>query len=262
MYRSTQEEEVLFNAMSTPHNSAAIKAHTAPTAAAWWQPLFGEEKPNNIISLLTILVTLTHIYALMWFLAPEEKFTEAQALPMEVSLISVAAPKPAVATPPAPTPPIPKPVVKPIPKPVVKKPAPVVQKSPDYAPPSPTPPPPEPSAAEIEAAASARAAAAAAAAAATAFTEASFRANYLHNPKPDYPAIAKSRGWQGKVMLRVQVSAEGTALSVSVETSSGHEMLDESAVEAVQKWKFIAAKRGDTAVASTVIVPIVFTLRD
>lgn len=211
----------------------------------------GEEKSNNIISLLTILVTLLHIYALMWFLAPEENFTPPEPMPMEVSLINVAAPKPVQPTPPEPKPII-KPVVKPVQQPVLKKPAPIVQKSPDYAPPSDTPPPPPPSAA----------ASSSESAPAPTFVEANFKANYLSNPKPEYPAIAKSRGWQGKVELFVQVSAEGTALQVSVKSSSGHEMLDESAVEAVNKWKFIPAKRGDTAVISTVIVPIIFTLRD
>lgn len=218
------------------------------------QFLHGSEKPNNIISLLTILVTLLHLYALMWFLAPEESFTPPEPMPMEVSLISVAAPKPVIPTPPEPKPvvkPVAKPIQQPVQQPVIKKPAPIVQKSPDYAPPSDAPPPP-PSAAP----------AASSESSAPAFVEANFKANYLLNPKPEYPAIAKSRGWQGKVMLKVQVSAEGSALQVSVDTSSGHEMLDESAVEAVTKWKFIPAKRGDNAVASTVIVPIIFTLRD
>jgi protein TonB len=39
-------------------------------------------------------------------------------------------------------------------------------------------------------------------------------------------------------------------------------MLDESAIDAVKKWKFIPAKKGETAVASAVIVPIVFSLKD
>jgi protein TonB len=47
-----------------------------------------------------------------------------------------------------------------------------------------------------------------------------------------------------------------------VDRSSGHDMLDESAIEAVKKWRFIPAKRGETPVASSVIVPIIFTLRD
>lgn len=261
MYRSNSDNEWMLNAMNNQsgHTRSPASAYRAHTQFSVWQRLIHqEEKSSNIISLLTILVTLLHVYGLMWLLAPEAQFTPPEPLPMEVSLISVAAPKPAAPPTPVVTPPLPKPVVKPIPKPVIKKPAPIVQKSPDYAPPSETPPPAPPA----EASAPAASAATTSSAAATAFTEASFKANYLHNPKPEYPAIAKSRGWQGKVMLRVQVSAEGTALSVSVENSSGHEMLDESAIEAVTKWKFIPAKRGDTAVASAVIVPIVFTLRD
>jgi protein TonB len=185
----------------------------------------------------------------MWFFAPEEKFTPAQALQMEVSMVTISAPKPQVA-PPKPV----EPPKKPLPKPITKKAPPIVQKSPDFAPvepvsaPQPTPPAaasPAPSAPTVEH-----------------FTEANFKANYLSNPKPEYPSIAKSRGWTGKVMLRVQVSPEGTATSIEVETSSGHEMLDESAIDAVKKWKFIPAKKGETAVASAVIVPIVFSLRD
>ncbi|NBV74413.1 MAG: energy transducer TonB [Methylococcaceae bacterium] len=214
---------------------------------------YGTEKSNNVMSLLTLLVTLIHLYAVMWFLAPEENFTPPEPMPMEVSLINIAAPKPVQPTPPEPKPVI-KPVLKPVQQAVIKKPAQIVQNSPDFAPPSDAPPPsPPPSAAAPSSSESAPA---------PTFVEANFKANYLSNPKPEYPAIAKSRGWQGKVMLRVQVSAEGTALNVAVESSSGHEMLDESAVEAVNKWKFIPAKRGDTAVISTVIVPIIFTLRD
>ena len=65
---------------------------------------------------------------------------------------------------------------------------------------------------------------------------------------------------QGKVGGKV--SAQGLSDDVTVEQSSGHEILDESAVEAVRKWRFIPAKRGETPVASSVIVPIVFTLRN
>ncbi|MBS4051517.1 MAG: energy transducer TonB, partial [Methylomonas sp.] len=94
------------------------------------------------------------------------------------------------------------------------------------------------------------------------FTEANFRANYAHNPKPDYPSIARSRGWQGKVTLRVAVSAEGHSEAVAVEYSSGHEILDDSAIAAVRQWQFVPARRGETAVASSVLVPIIFTLHN
>lgn len=228
--------------------TATAKAKPAP---AWLIGLLGEEKANNMLSLLTILVVLLHVYAFIWLFAPEEQFTPAQPLIMQVSMVTVSAPKPQPA-PPKPPEPKKQPVVKPL-----KKPPPIVQKAPDFAPvQAPEPPAPAPAAAATPSPVSAPAPVV------EQFTEANFRANYLHNPKPEYPAIAKSRGWQGKVMLRVQVSADGNADAVSIDTSSGHEMLDEAAMDAVKKWKFIAAKRGETAVPSAVIVPIIFSLRE
>ncbi|MGR8999146.1 MAG: TonB family protein [Gammaproteobacteria bacterium] len=95
-----------------------------------------------------------------------------------------------------------------------------------------------------------------------AYTEANFKANYATNPKPKYPEIATSRGWEGTVLLRVKVTADGRSEEIAVHQSSGHKMLDKSAIIAVQKWRFIPAKRGNTSVACTVIVPIAFTLNN
>lgn len=91
-------------------------------------------------------------------------------------------------------------------------------------------------------------------------TQARFDAGYLRNPAPPYPAISRRMGEEGKVVLRVQVSAQGTAESVEVRTSSGSSRLDESAQRTVRNWKFVPAKRGDAAVQSSVLVPIIFKL--
>lgn len=87
-------------------------------------------------------------------------------------------------------------------------------------------------------------------------------ADYLHNPRPDYPAQAKRMGWEGRVVLRVEVLANGNAGAVSVAKSSGHELLDEAALEAVRRWQFVPAKRDGTAVKSSVNVPITFNLKN
>ena len=87
-------------------------------------------------------------------------------------------------------------------------------------------------------------------------------AAYLHNPKPDYPSIAKRRQWEGRVVLKVRVLANGTAAAVSVETSSGHEVLDEAALDAVRHWHFVPAQRNGQAVDSWVNVPLNFNLLD
>ena len=98
--------------------------------------------------------------------------------------------------------------------------------------------------------------------ASSAFEGAKANAAYLHNPKPEYPALAMRRQWEGKVVLKVRVLADGTVAAVTVATSSGHEVLDEAALEAVRAWHFVPAKQGGKAVESTVNVPINFNLLD
>jgi len=82
------------------------------------------------------------------------------------------------------------------------------------------------------------------------------------NRKPVYPLAARSRRLEGRVMLQVQVAASGDPLAVRVVSSSGHALLDESAVEAVRTWRFIPATRSGQAVAAPVEVPIDFRMAD
>jgi protein TonB len=82
------------------------------------------------------------------------------------------------------------------------------------------------------------------------------------NRPPSYPERSRQRREQGRVLLRVEVSADGAAVAVAVAQSSGHPALDEAASMAVRQWRFIAATRGGTAVAATAEVPVVFTLTD
>jgi protein TonB len=89
-----------------------------------------------------------------------------------------------------------------------------------------------------------------------------FSAAYLNNPPPGYPAASRRFGEQGRVMLRVLVDARGDAEKIEVSQTSGHTRLDQAAVDAVQRWKFVPAKRGDTAVGAWVLVPIAFKLGD
>lgn len=87
-----------------------------------------------------------------------------------------------------------------------------------------------------------------------------FSADYLQNPSPPYPALARRMKEQGKVILRVLVSADGLAERVELRTSSGSTRLDQSAQETVKTWKFVPARQGDQKVAAWVLVPIAFTL--
>ncbi len=87
-----------------------------------------------------------------------------------------------------------------------------------------------------------------------------FDAAYLNNPAPSYPALAKRRGKQGKVLLNVVVKTDGTALSVAVSRSSGSDELDEAALDAVKTWRFIPAKRHGESVQANVVVPVEFKI--
>ena len=86
------------------------------------------------------------------------------------------------------------------------------------------------------------------------------RPGYLDNPVPDYPALARRRGQEGTVLLRVDVDAKGKPTRVTVQKSAGFSLLDNTAIQAVKRWKFKPAQVAFFTVGSTVDVPITFRL--
>jgi protein TonB len=62
------------------------------------------------------------------------------------------------------------------------------------------------------------------------------------------------------VLLRVRVSPEGRPGAITIERSSGRDVLDQAAIEAVRDWSFVPARQGDHAIAGWVSVPIEFHL--
>jgi periplasmic protein TonB len=50
-----------------------------------------------------------------------------------------------------------------------------------------------------------------------------------------YPKIAQMRGWQGEVLLDLKLDGNGNVQSANVKESSGHESLDNQALEMVRK---------------------------
>ncbi|MEY4503913.1 MAG: hypothetical protein RL154_205 [Pseudomonadota bacterium] len=87
-----------------------------------------------------------------------------------------------------------------------------------------------------------------------------FNADYLHNPAPIYPIASKKMREEGKVVLKVLVSSNGEALKTEIKTSSGFERLDNAALNAVSRWKFVPAKSGEQNIEAWVNVPITFKL--
>lgn len=192
------------------------------------------------------------ILGLLAVVVPSERLAEL-ARPIAVRLIEL--------TPEAPPPPRPKP---PPPQPKsakpVEAPPPVLAVASPVESPAPAaftvPPQPQATAPAIVAAPTP------APAPAPAFVAARFDADYLDNPKPAYPHVSRRLGEEGKVVLRVFVSAEGEAKRVEVKESCGFQRLDQAAEEAVARWRFVPARRGDEAVTAWVVVPIVFSLKN
>ncbi|MFA6122019.1 MAG: energy transducer TonB [Sideroxydans sp.] len=92
--------------------------------------------------------------------------------------------------------------------------------------------------------------------------EPDYRADYLNNPRPPYPMVARRMGYNGKVILNVEVLAEGRAGQVLLHKSSGYEILDNAALQTVKTWKFSPAKRLGQPVTQWFLVPIKFSLED
>lgn len=85
---------------------------------------------------------------------------------------------------------------------------------------------------------------------------------YESNPLPNYPRLARQNRWEGTVRLRARVTASGSVEGVSLERSSGHAVLDRSALDGVQRWRFIPANRNGAPVACEVSIPVAFRLTE
>lgn len=199
---------------------------------------------------------------------PEEKVDSApQPLPQ--------APEP-VEVKPEPEPVKPEPVVREEPKPIERvmrpEPAPeIAPPPPKIAPPAPPPPMPEPVVAAPEPSAITVPVPPAPVVEAAPVVEPEIpeivmtaqmlTAAYRSNPKPAYPGVSRRLGEQGTVFLRVFVTAAGDPTRIELRTSSGFPRLDQSAQDAVHRWKFVPAKRGEQPVDAWVVVPIKFSLK-
>lgn len=77
--------------------------------------------------------------------------------------------------------------------------------------------------------------------------------------QPHYPRLARKKGFEGITTLEVLFDQAGKQLSLKLISSSGFNLLDKAALEAVKKWRFSAPSE-QTAYTYKVRVPIKFSL--
>lgn len=189
---------------------------------------------------------LLHLTALALLVTFGHTALKSEPQALIVDMIA-ALPATAQITPPRPTPPERKPVARPEPAPrtpTLASRSPTPSSSAETAAPRETPPAP------------------AAPTAPAPVSQPRFDADYLLNPAPAYPPLSRRLGEEGKVLLRVFVEAGGRPSQIEVKSSSGSPRLDQAAQEAVWRWKFVPARRGDEALGAWVQVPIIFSLKN
>lgn len=89
------------------------------------------------------------------------------------------------------------------------------------------------------------------------------RPGILSKSEPSYPERARQAGWEGTVILKIEILEDGRSGYVSVYRSSGYDILDDAAIAAIQQWRFIPAQNRDSgqAISCYTTMPVVFRLR-
>jgi protein TonB len=77
-----------------------------------------------------------------------------------------------------------------------------------------------------------------------------------------YPERARARGIEGRVLLRLHVSAAGDIADAVVTRSSGHAILDDAALRGARALRFEPARRDGRAVACWIPHAVEFRLTD
>jgi protein TonB len=85
-------------------------------------------------------------------------------------------------------------------------------------------------------------------------------AAHLSNPAPSYPPMSRRLGEQGRVILDVFILANGAVGDIRLKQSSGFKRLDEAAMQAVKKWQYQPARKGQQAIDFWYVQPLSFSL--
>ncbi|HEX4879821.1 MAG TPA: energy transducer TonB [Limnobacter sp.] len=213
---------------------------------------------GNITTLIAVVAA--HALGLVWAARQWADLPPTITPPSVTGVLLAPEPEPAAPPPPpAPPPPAPKPQPKPapVPKPASKpEPTPMAAPKPEpaaEASPAPAAPP-----APVAPVQQARPAPEAPAPVTPPRTDAA----HLNNPAPQYPALSRRLGEQGRVLLDVYILPDGSVGEIKLNKSSGFDRLDNAALQAVKTWKYVPAKRGDKPIPYWYVQPVSFVLNN
>jgi len=214
------------------------------TVTAINPPILPAASRGERAAVVALVVAVHGALMLAWWAQPEPPVIAVSEMSVSVAIQQAETAKPE-AQPEPPKPRIER-AEKPLSKPPVRKeaePAPQPVAAPPAAPPVSVAPPSVAAAPVVD-------------------TAPDYKAAYLNNPRPAYPMAARRMGWEGRVVLNVEVLAEGACGGISVFQSSGHEVLDNAALRTVKGWHFVPASRAGHPVTQWFRVPIQFSLKE
>ena len=77
---------------------------------------------------------------------------------------------------------------------------------------------------------------------------------------PEFPTVARKLGTAGSVVVKFLVKTDGSVIRASILEANPEGLFDQSALDAIQKWRFTPGIYQGNAVATWVILPVHFRL--
>jgi protein TonB len=81
-------------------------------------------------------------------------------------------------------------------------------------------------------------------------------------PPLEYPALALRRGYEGAVLIKIDVDRQGKVTHVQLLESSGYDILDEAVLKTAKKWFYKPAQKGDKPTEDSAKVRIRFRINE
>ncbi|MGA8050794.1 MAG: energy transducer TonB, partial [Burkholderiales bacterium] len=78
-----------------------------------------------------------------------------------------------------------------------------------------------------------------------------------------YPRVALDNNWQGRAQVHMAIGANGTIASMTIRTSSGHDILDRQALDMIRNAiPLTSVPAGLVGKPFAIEIPVVFSLED